>query len=370
MTNYNPKSIPAQDRMPGRALLNRTECSALRGIAILGIFLHNYLHWLKPMAKENEYQFHQANVDGMMERIMSPSWDILLQFFSFFGHYGVPVFLFLSGYGLVLKYENAGPTASGGDTVRDVSQFIRQHFMKLFPMMALGFTVFAMVDWITPMRHHWSWSDIIGQLTMTINLFPKPDSVIWPGPYWFFGLMMQLYLLYRVVLYRRGNKVLLTLILLCWAMQAMCFDAPEGEALNRIRYNFIGGMLPFGMGILLARMPSLPRPTASANLSVLILSLFAVLTLSLGFHAWLWVPAFVVSLHVALIKILPSFCIKAFDWLGVLSAAIFVCHPITRKIFIPISRSGDIMDGLVLYVVTTLVLAMLFRMAIQKMRNQ
>ena len=80
MTNYNPKSIPAQDRMPGRALLNRTECSALRGIAILGIFLHNYLHWLKPMVKENEYQFHQANVDGMMERIMSPSWDILLQF--------------------------------------------------------------------------------------------------------------------------------------------------------------------------------------------------------------------------------------------------------------------------------------------------
>ena len=131
MTNYNPKSIPAQDRMPGRALLNRTECSALRGIAILGIFLHNYLHWLKPMIKENEYQFHQANVDGMMERIMSPSWDILLQFFSFFGHYGVPVFLFLSGYGLVLKYENAGQTASGGDTVRDVWQFIRQHFMKL-----------------------------------------------------------------------------------------------------------------------------------------------------------------------------------------------------------------------------------------------
>ena len=159
-------------------LLTKTECSALRGVAIIGIFLHNYLHWLGPMVKENEYQFFQSNVDWMVSLVSSPDENLLFQLFSFFGHYGVPVFLFLSGYGLVLKYEREATQPS--------MPSLRHHFMKLFPMMVLGFVCFAMVDWITPGRHHWAWTDIIAQLTMTINILPDPDHIIWPGPYWFF----------------------------------------------------------------------------------------------------------------------------------------------------------------------------------------
>ncbi len=360
--------MPTNNMISGKSLLSRTECSVLRGIAILGIFMHNYLHWLNPMVKENEYQFHQKDIDRMMECLLSPSWDLPLQLFSFFGHYGVPVFLFLSGYGLVQKYENAPTKAFSGTTFYNVWQFAKKHFMKLFPMMMLGFTVFAMVDWITPGRHHWTWGDIIAQITMTINIFPNPDDIIWPGPYWFFGLMMQLYLLYRIAIYNKSNKVLLTIIAICWLVQALCFDAPEGEFINRIRYNFIGGVLPFGIGIMLARTPSLPDFTFNHYLFIFVVSLSATVILSLGFQTWLWVPAFIITLNVAFVKLLPSFLSKAFDWLGILSAAVFVCHPITRKIFIPISRGGDIMDGLVLYIVTTLMLAAIFKITIEKMK--
>lgn len=353
----------------GCELLSRTECSALRGIAILGIFLHNYLHWLRQMVKENEYQFHQGNIERMTGCILDPTWDLPLQLFSFFGHYGVPVFLFLSGYGLVQKYENARPSAPSATTEESLWHFMKKHFMKLFPMMMLGFTVFAMADWITPSRHHWSWSEILGQVSMTINLFPDPDKAIWPGPYWFFGLMMQLYLLYRMVLYKRSNRAVWLLIVACWGIQALCFAAPDGAALNWIRYNCIGGMLPFGMGILLARMPSVPRLTVNSHLSFLIAMVIMAVAMSLGFHTWLWVPAIIVLLHISLVKVLPAICLKAFDWLGTLSAAIFVCHPITRKIFIPISRGGDIMDGLVIYIVCTLMLAILFKMAIERIRT-
>ena len=38
-------------------ILSRSACNALRGLAIIGIFLHNYCHWLGPIVKENEYQF-------------------------------------------------------------------------------------------------------------------------------------------------------------------------------------------------------------------------------------------------------------------------------------------------------------------------
>lgn len=363
------KNAITQDKIRGSELLSRTECSALRGIAILGIFLHNYLHWLRQMVKENEYQFHQGNIDRMMNLLQNPTWDLPLQLFSFFGHYGVPVFLFLSGYGLVQKYENARSAATPSTAEESLWQFIKKHFMKLFPMMMLGFTVFAMTDWITPSRHHWSWSEILGQVSMTINLFPDPDKAIWPGPYWFFGLMMQLYLLYRIALYKRGNRVVWLLIAACWAIQALCFASPDGATLNWIRYNCIGGMLPFGMGILLARMPAVPHLTRSSHISRLIALLAAVVSMSLVFHTWLWIPAFIVLLHISLVKTLPAVCIKVFNWLGTLSAAIFVCHPITRKIFIPISRGGDIMDGLVLYIVCTLMLAVLFKMAIERIRD-
>ena len=84
--------------------LNRTECNVLRGLAIIGIFLHNYCHWLGPIVKENEYQYIQRNVDWLHQVMASPDGWLPMHLLSFFGHYGVPVFLFLSAYGLVLKY--------------------------------------------------------------------------------------------------------------------------------------------------------------------------------------------------------------------------------------------------------------------------
>lgn len=354
-------------------LLSKTECSALRGLAIIGIFMHNFLHWLNIMVKENEYQFHENNINWLTSILTHPDENLLWQLFSFFGHYGVPVFLFLSGYGLVLKYEGDRADTAPFSFLSSL-KFIRKHFMKLFPMMLLGFVAFAMVDWITPGRHHWSWIDIIAQLTMTINLLPDPDHIIWPGPYWFFGLMMQLYIVYILLLHKRHWGITVGLIALCWAIQALCAGDPEGDLINRIRYNCIGGMLPFGMGLLLARWDQhskspLLQLHSLAWLLISVASAIVVVCMSMTFHTWLWVPAFVVVFNVALVKAIPQICVRALDWVGALSAAIFVCHPITRKIFIPISRGGELLDGLVIYIVATIMLAMIFRMTIEKLKK-
>lgn len=345
------------------SLLNRTECSALRGLAILCIFLHNYIHWLGPMVKENEFMFHQSKVDRMMDLLINPTSDLPYHLISFFGHYGVPVFLFLSGFGLVLKYESM-PSVS-------TSSFMWNHYRKFFPMMLLGFVCFAMVDWMTPGRHHWTWIEILGQLAMVNNLFPDPDHVIWPGPFWFFGIMMQLYLVYRLLIYKRHWAYVIGLVVLCWIVQILFINDSESEALNSVRYNFIGSVLPFGMGVLAARWQDYitPNLTRGAIVSMFIGSLMAVVALSLSFTTWLMVPVFVIVLCVTFVKMLPMVVMKWFDWLGVLSASIFVCHPITRKLFIPISRGGNILDGLVLYIVATILLAMLFRLIIINMQK-
>lgn len=94
-----------------KELITRREAAAMRGLAILAIVLHNYTHWLGPMVKENEYTFSWHNVERLFAELSHPSWDIIAHLFSFFGHYGVPVFVFLSAYGLVMKYEGGSVNA-------------------------------------------------------------------------------------------------------------------------------------------------------------------------------------------------------------------------------------------------------------------
>ena len=369
-------------------LLSRAECNALRGLAIAGIFLHNYAHWLGPIVKENEYQFFQRNVDWFNQVLIHPDANLLLHLLSFFGHYGVPVFLFLSAYGLVKKYERVMPSMSvahedasarvkGAGTFR----FLRYHFLKLFKMMIVGFVAFTMVDAITPGRWHYDVLKIVAQLGMFNNLLPTPDRQIWPGPYWFFGLMLQLYIVYRLLLYRRHWGVTVALMALCVALQ-LCLS-PESEALDRYRYNFMGGMLPFGMGLLAARYERYvlswrgPGSQVQWDACLFVVSLVLVYLMSLGFVTWTFVPVMVCASCIGLVKLLTDAassrfvrsCSWGLEWLGSISAALFVCHPITRKIFIPISRQGDVYTGLLLYVIASLCLAWVFMQLMKRIPN-
>ena len=44
----------------------------------------------------------------------------------------------------------------------------------------------------------------------------------------------------------------------------------------------------------------------------------------------------------------------------------FVAHPLLRKVFIPISRRGDIYDGLLLYVIATVAVSWMFMIIINR----
>lgn len=357
--------------------LTRTECNALRGLAIIGIFLHNYCHWLRPVVKENEYQYIQRNVDNLYQ-VLQGSWDELFFFhiLSFFGHYGVPIFLFLSAYGLTMKYELKLPTSPTNNQETQATLplfgFIKYHWLKLFRMMIVGFAAFTMVDNITKGPHLYKVMDIIGQMGLFNNLLPHPDDIIWPGPYWFFGLMLQLYIVYRLLLYRRHWLWNVGLIVLCLAIQLAC--NPEGDALNRWRYNFIGGMLPFGAGLLYARYV---RPWGTAtNFVAFILSMIAILLMSFSYLTWYFVPLAICIASITFVKLISRLEVaigckslsfmNILSWVGSISAALFVCHPITRKIFIPISKAGDYWTGLLLYIIASLCLAWLFKELMKK----
>ena len=337
-------------------LLSRAECTAMRGIAILAIVLHNYCHFIGRIVKENEYQFFSSNNDQLWNAITNPDELLPVHLLSYFGHYGVPVFLFLSGLGLVKKYEQ-------GDKVATLP-FVRYNYLKLLRMLIVGFSLFIIIDILTPGRFQFHWYNVLAQLLMYINVLPEPDRIIWPGIYWFFGLMIELYIVYRVLLYRQKNLWVIALIAICWALQAFC--DPEGETLNRLRYNFIGGMLPFGLGILFARVSSKENGSFLTGnwlfpygklLVTLLVSTVLIVAMSFWYHSWLFVPVLVIIGTISLVKLMPKWMLNIITWVGSVSAAMFVAHPIARKLFITVAWKQDIYDGLMLYIIAVVALS-------------
>ncbi len=413
--------------------LSLQQTQALRGLAILGIILHNYCHFLKFAVKENEYTFTAEKPRQLLEKLMSIDSDLFIHILSFFGHYGVPVFLFISGYGLVKKYEaphsapegatnvsahdgNVAPPGAKWGGLSSSLSFLLRHFRKLFRLMIWGFLLFVAVYFL---RHDdgatvYSWDRIAAQLTMTVNfLYEHPDRIIKPGPYWYFGLMMQIYALYIFVIHRwRSNWLLLALVAVCWLVQVMM---PTPDALNYVRYNFIGGMLPFALGVALARYegacrgyggacrgyggtgvrgcensnetlngnlaPSHLRTSAptDSNLApshlrtsapTIIVSALAVFAGSFWFHSWLWVPLFIVVGAVATVRLMPQWLLKPCAWVGGISAALFVMHPLMREIIIPHYRHTDIYFGIAVYLLASVAAAMLLQWLTSKSKTK
>ena len=352
-----------------KELLTRNECTAMRGIAILAIVLHNYCHFISKIVQENEYQFFVSHNEQLWQVVTNPDALLPVHLLSFFGHYGVPVFLFLSGYGLVKKYEQ-------GDKVAALP-FVRYNYLKLLRMLFVGFSLFICVDMVTPGRFQFHWDNVIAQLLMYINVLPEPEKTIWPGIYWFFGLMMELYIVYRLLLYRRNSWLVVALIAVCWLLQVFC--DPEGDILNRLRYNCIGGMLPFGLGIIAARVRTLRTgstfPTDSEYapyvpilwLLVFVISVALVFAMSFNFYTWLlWIPFFIILGTIALVKAMPKWILNIITWFGSISAAMFVAHPIARKLFITVAWKQDIYDGLMLYIIAVIALSWAVKLLIDR----
>ena len=137
------------------------------------------------------------------------------------------------------------------------------------------------------------------------------------------------------------------------------FCDPDGNTLNRLRYNFIGGMLPFGLGVLLARSTKSVSDHIS-HLSpltfhlVFLLSVALVFAMSFNFHSWLWIPVVIIIGTIAMVKVMPETVMKVFIFFGTYSAAMFVAHPIARKLFITVAWQRDAYDGLMLYFVAVI----------------
>lgn len=81
--------------MSNKSLLSKENSQILRGMAILAIMLHNFLHISQfGLSQENEMSFTAEKANAFFDNLLSGGWGIFGDLFSFLGWVGVPVFLF------------------------------------------------------------------------------------------------------------------------------------------------------------------------------------------------------------------------------------------------------------------------------------
>ena len=225
-------------------MLNKRDTVYLKGIGILLIMFHNFFYKLDGAPGENEFAFSLMNFVNLIDNIVENPFDITKQLFSFFGHYGVQIFVFLSGYGLSITYEKQLST---------FFSFIKKRWLKIFPLLlgAIMIYVFPKIFYVLLLKNdtHLAIELIkssLLKLTLLSNFFPgKVLSIC--GPWWFFSLIFQLYLLFPI-LFRLRRNFLLIVIFFSWIIQLAVLSV-DASYISYFRRNFIGHLPEFCLGI-------------------------------------------------------------------------------------------------------------------------
>ena len=298
-------------------------------MAILSIILHNYTHWMHGAIFENEFMYQSWHVSKLLDYLSHPDGRLPLQFFSFFGHYGVVIFVFLSAYGLEKKY---------GRTTKEVRPlpFIWTHYLKLLSMCIVGYAAYLLLNALYESYPPTLIYGILSQLSMLSNLNIFSHNTYAPGPYWYFGLMLQLYVVYRFFFFRRSWGIIIGAILLSFMAQAI--SIPDSIVIDWLRHNFVGSILPFGLGLLYARYEEQLQPRKMVYGVIAVISIVLVFTTNLSFIPWLTTPIFACTFGISCLQLLPKSLNKPLAWIGGVSAAIFISHPIVRQLSLALAN--------------------------------
>ena len=333
-------------------ILNRDECQALKGLAILGIVLHNFCHYLPHATLENEFEFDLSRTQHFAEAMADGAHHWLLNLFSFFGHYGVVAFIFCTGYGLAIKYESKPERVA-------LPHFAASHYAKLVKLLLPAFVLTIAVISLFIHSAYVSLANFCWQSLLLINFLPDAPQLIKPGPYWYFGFAMQLYLLYYLAIYRRHWAWMVAMVLVCWLVQSV--QQADGATLTWLRYNFVSGALPLSLGVCAARYG---RDIDMSRWWWAVLTIGCAVGAWLGnywFQAWLWAPVPVIGAFVGMAKLLRGAASRPLMWMGGISAALFAIHPLVRALIVYHAFNGHQHAWLLVYLLCSVAAALCYR---------
>lgn len=338
-------------------LLSKQQCTAMRALAIISIMLHNICHNYPFAIKESDTEWAIDETMRWCDYILHPDINFVLNIFSCFGFIGVAAFVFLGGYGLVRKYEQA-------DTPFATGSFIFMHYRKLLALVLVPQCAFVVLQLL--LTHHTTVTagGFLAQLTMTTNFLPM--FVINPYIYWYLGMMMQLYVIYALLHRFNGPsaRALIPMALIAAGFVLHIVVPCESHLGHLMRSNFFVGLLPFGLGMLAARF--LHEKHLTTRCAALLLPVLLLMFIGFTFNYVLWGLNYGVgaAIFVCLARLLRGRLLNVAAAVGKVSALVFVLHPLTRFIvnfFAPNYLGGHYNTMVMIYVVFTALVVWCYR---------
>lgn len=234
-----------------RTEFTKDDSLIIKGLAILVIVFHNFFRWVEPSIGENEFGFAAHTVYKFIEQLTAQPKEFINIIFSYLGHFGVQLFILISGYGL---------TKSMLNKPQSWVEFIGSRLKKIYPLLIvaiLGFVVAnILINKQIPSAHEWN---EIGYKLLLIHTLTPNEGVSICGPWWFFGLIVQFYILFPIIIkltQRHGEKILFSTVLLsyAWILTNIYFYSDDPQSLLSMQ-NAPGHLPEFCFGIWLALAP-------------------------------------------------------------------------------------------------------------------
>lgn len=310
-----------------RMRMDAKDSTTLKGMAILAIVLHNYFHLLSP-AKEDEFTFDPARFHTLLATLRQPT-EAIQALFSYFGHYGVQIFIFLSAYGLAVKY---------WDTQESRVTFLWRRVRRIYPTFLtalLCWPLFLMLrdgPNLAVQILHASGVSLLLTILGVQNLVPHFDLPP-VGPWWFIPFIMQFYFLWpdlRRWFQRRGVPGMVALAAACLLLTYFCNDFLVARWDINLLETPIGHMPEFCLGVAAARYSFSPSRRA------VVLAAGVFLLSNLDAHFWL------LSFSSFLVLMLAGYaCVRPMvrqspklAVLGTLSMPLFLVNGYVRPLFV------------------------------------
>lgn len=362
-----------------KKILSYQECTSLKGLSMLLIVLHNLLHAVTPY-KENEKFF---DINRASFYINNFSDAPVMSFIGYFGWIGVAVFVFLTGYGLSIKYKD-GLTIKGTDLrigtimLRDMMgggkilnskalSFVFFHYKKLLLLVFIPYVVHLLAHFSL-----WNVACMIPDLLFVRNIFSYPSSpfgYISVGTYWYLGLCFELYV-YFALCHKLLNKKWFALITLGLSLASITLlDLPW---IRYCKFHFIGWLPAFYLGYYVAKI-NVESFAYDKKIIILIVSLPLYIFSSLNSYLWFISDIFGILCFITTASLINN---KLFRYVGSISSCLFVCHPLIRDFWKQIIGANYMNESITYvvvsvsgYVFVCLVLSHLYNRLLKKIYN-
>ncbi|MDO9510324.1 MAG: sulfatase-like hydrolase/transferase [Bacteroidales bacterium] len=226
--------------------ISRSHTDVFKGLGILFIVFHNYFHWVWPSPGENEFNFSTSRILTLWEQIFTSPLEIFNLLFSYFGHFGVQIFIFISGYGLAM--------AANAKGVKYFSFLIRR-FGKIYPsfLMAVAVLIVLRIFSAPESLNGVFFHQIKLKLLLIANFFPGEALTI-NGPWWFYSMIFQLYVVFPLLWWLDKKSTGISFFLISALALGLIFvlGVDPWQSKTNLMQNMPGHLPEFLLGIYIA----------------------------------------------------------------------------------------------------------------------